>query len=261
MTIFQEWPEFAPQLNVYITVNQGTLSISAGSAIVNFASFPAGPGEDRGLIGSIWKNGSMVAELTIDANGGLTAPSFAVIPGDVVELRVDYHQRLQLPWFCSFSGRRTAVVPITGLNQATTFDAQNNAMPVPHLDIGFGWNPANNLQVGFKVQQTGGAAQLMQVESRLIGGNAQNITTTSFALVQGASHVHMASFALPAALDGLRVEWRLASAAPGNPLQEDRLRLLFPTSQRIESWSPAFPAAGVLLSQSGVAGELKLSKV
>lgn len=252
MTIEAEWPEYIPEFDVKFTITEGSVAFDSSSKITNHAKFEDLTDE---VVGRILVNGSHTEDVTINAStGALSCTAFDVSDGDTVTLLVTYYGRMSLPWYSTQLFQQKAQFDwSTGLG-SVEFDTTTNAMPVPTLEIKFGWSGASDaFKVGIKCTDDDGASQDMTLGTRL-GDLSPNLASqTTIDLDITTEQTHTASFD-KGDIDQLFMMQLKLKSGTGTTFQENRNVILFANKDAV----PDYPATK-LLTQTDSADGQKLS--
>jgi hypothetical protein len=232
MTIQEQWPDYCPDPDVTIDVASGVLTLGSGSVLSNYTEFDLSAPD---VTASLWVNNARVRTITIASNGALSMTSAQVSQNDAVEVRFHFVSPLSLPWVSRLTWTRVLKMTVPGGTSSTNFGPGGTSMPVPDLEIAFGWQ-SNALRVGVKPNDADGATQALVLSTRLVGGNA---STTNVNLASATQQTHDSSFTYAQALDGeAEVGLDLASATSG-ARQEDHVRIVFQLADSIPAWNAA----------------------
>jgi hypothetical protein len=244
MGISDQWPEFMPTITLVLTVSSGTLTLGS-SKVENVTDYGWSPIQLRG---TLWKNGAKVAGLAIDSStGAITLGSgVAVSNGDQIEARFFFVGRASDPFIGRMIGKRSCFMTVSG-DGSTTFDADDNPMPVPTWDLTFGWDTNGKFKVGVMISSADGAGEDMMLKTRLLGSPAAKESSTAIDLSNtSTAQTHTADF-YDADVDvAWEAEFSLANGT-GTPRVVDTIRVVFFEPTEIGTYPASFPTSGTKL--------------
>ncbi|MFH1464325.1 MAG: hypothetical protein ABIO70_08050 [Pseudomonadota bacterium] len=251
MGVFDEWPEFMPTISLVLTVSSDVLTLGT-SAVENVGDYDWSPIQLRG---TILKNGSKVANLSIDSGtGAITlASGIAVSNGDVIEARFHFVGTISDPFLGRMIGERSCFMTVAG-DGSTTFDDTYNVMPVPSWNLAFGWDGTNKLEVGVMVLDDDGASEDMQLSTRLLGMPQSKESGVSIDLSNtSTAQTHTADFSDADLEVACEMSFAL-STGNSNPRVKDTIRLILFEAAEIGSYPAGFPSSGTMLEVSKPTG-------
>jgi len=254
--IEQQWPEFGPNPEMNIRVENGTLSLTGTNKLLNHAKFDLTSPDIRALA---FKDGTFQKELSINSsNGDLTMDSFSVSTDDIVEIRFRYVSTLSTPWITRVTMERTLRLKVPAGTSTTTFDGTNNTMPVPSIDMTFGWDAGDKLKLGFKVNGDDGASEDAKVSTRLTTCPDDKKTTT-LDLDTSNTQTHVSNLDQWEGPEDQEFSYWLKSST-SDTRQEDRWRVVLTDRISVPDYNTNFPTSGTLLKQRSDSGAVKLER-
>ena len=143
MGITDEWPEYGPDLELKVDIRGGIATLISPSKLKNKAEFdPAAPN----IVGSVFKNGAFETAISIHvATGNLDfEDEVSVSTNDVLELRFVGQLQLSEPWISRLVVQRSAFMTVASGDSTTTFNSTTNAMPIPAVNLCFGWDASED---------------------------------------------------------------------------------------------------------------------
>lgn len=246
MGIYDRWPEYMPTISLELTVSSGSMTIGANSAVENAGDYGWNPDQLRG---SLWKNGSLASLLSINSStGAITMGSaVAVSSGDVIEARFQLVCKVSDPYVTRVFGKRSCYMTVGG-DGTTTFDADDNVMPVPGLQIAFGWDANDKLKVGVKVDDADSSSLDITLKTRLWGpGPASESSTTIDLSDTTNAQTLTASFYERDIEVAADIGFSLANAT-SNPMVKDTYSILLFEPTQIADYPSSFPTTGTMLT-------------
>ena len=252
MSIIDQWPEYMPTISLELTVASGTLSIGANSAVENAGDYGWNPDQLRG---SLWKNGSLASTLSINSStGAITmASGVAVSDTDEIEARFLLVTKVSNPWVTRLIGQRSCFMTVSG-SGTTTFDEDDNPMPVPSWQLAFGWDANDKLKVGVKVLDDDSSSLDMTLKTRLWGpGSASESSTTIDLSDTTNAQTLTSSFYQGGIRVAAQMEFSLANAA-STPMVKDTIAIVLYEPTEIDVYPSSFPATGKMLSATKPGG-------
>jgi len=193
MSVITQWFKSGPRTEIHVDITSGSLTLTSASKLLNYADYGWNPDD---VTGAIYKNGSSAATLGINSStGAITSSAVSVAQGDVVEVRLEFTGKFSWPFHNKMVARRSAFLVVPAGNATFDFDDGNNKQPVPGFELGFGWDSANKLKVGFKVASADGASQSLAAYSRRLPAAQESSSTIS--LISPARSARSASMKRP----------------------------------------------------------------
>lgn len=244
MGVDDQWPEFMPTITLVLTVSSGTLTLGT-STVENYADYGWSPDQLRG---TIWKNNAKVAGLSISSStGAITlASGIAVSNGDLIEARFLFVGKASDPFVGRMIGKRACFMTVAG-SGSTTFDEDDNPMPVPTWNLAFGWDANKKLEAGVMVVDDDGASQDMMLRTRLLGGPLAKESSTAIDLSNtSTAQTHTADFYDSDVEVACEIEFSLANGT-GTPRVVDTIRIVFFEPTEIDGYPASFPTSGTCL--------------
>jgi len=252
MGINDQWPEYMPTISIELAVSSGTLTLGANSALENEGDYDWSPDQLRG---TLWKNGAFASVLAINSTtGAITmASGIAVSNSDEIEARFEFVAKVSLPWVTRVYGVHACTMTVSG-DGTTTFDDTNNVMPVPGYELAFGWDAADKLKVGVKVDDADSSSRDITLSTRLWGpgSSADSSTTIDLSDTTNAQTL-TADFKQKDVKVAAQVQLSLANAG-SNPMVKDTINILIFEPTEIDSYPVSFPATGTMLTATKPAG-------
>lgn len=253
MGILDEMPTFMPKPELHISITGGSLTFAASSKLVNPADYGWSPAE---VTGAVYKNGSNAMALTINAStGAITANAVSVVTGDKIEVRFDFQGPIGWPWDQKFVLRRSAFFDVPAGTSSFDFDDSTNVMPVPSLDLAFGWEAADKLKVGVKVNGADGASQNYTLYTRRNGGPQETSSSISTSDTTNAQ-THTSSFSKSDVTSECEFELWLKSGT-GSTFMADRCHVIFADKTQVASYPGNFPGS-CKMTHRKVSGKIAL---
>ncbi len=246
MGIDDHWPEYMPTISLELTVSSGTLSIGANSALENESDYSWNPDQVRG---TVWKNGSFASVLAINSStGAITiASGVAVSTNDEIEARFEFVAKVSDPWVTRVQGMRSCYMTVDG-DGTTTFDDDDNPMPVPGWKLAFGWDASDKLKVGVKVDSADSSSRDITLSTRLWGpGSAAESSTTIDLTDTTNAQTLTANFKQHDIRVAAQMQFSLANAA-SNPMVKDTINILVFEPTEIDSYPASFPTTGTMIT-------------
>lgn len=234
-----EMPTFMPKPELHITITGGVLSFASTSKLVNPADYGWNPAE---VTGTAIKNGTSNTALTINSStGAITCSGIGVATGDKIEVRFDFLGPVGWPWAQKFVLRRSAFFDVPSGTSSFDFDDSTNVMPVPSLDLAFGWDNNDKLKVGVKVNNADGASQNYTLYTRRAGGPQETSSTVSTSDTTNAQ-TQTSSFSKSDVTSDC--EWELwLKSGTGSTRMEDRSHVVFADKGQLASYPSNFPGS------------------
>ncbi len=248
--IGENWPDFMPVVTLVIEVSSGSLSLGS-SAVENYTDFDWGPDQ---LFASLWKNGTKATNLSISSSTGAVTLGSAVgvSDDDEIEVRFDFVGKVSNPWGTRVIGRRACYMTVSG-DSTTTFDEDDNPIPVPTWDLTFGFDANDRLKVGVRVTDDDGATQDMTVKTRLWGLPQAKETSTTVDLSSTSVQTHTADFYDRELELAAEIRFILANGV-GTTKVEDTIRLLLFDATLLSAYDTGFPTTGILVNVTKPSG-------
>jgi hypothetical protein len=251
MGVSDEWPEFMPTITIVLTVSSGTLTLGS-SKVENVSDYDWSPIQLRG---TLLKNGTKVANLSINSStGAITlASGIAVSNGDEIEARFHFVGKTSIPFVGRMIGERSCIMTVSG-DGSTTFDGSTNVMPVPTWDLCFGWDGSGKLKVGVMVVDDDSSSEDMQLKTRLLGMPQSKETSTTIDLSNtSTAQTHTADFGDTDLEVACEMSFQLVNAN-SNPRVKDTIRLILYEATEIDSYPAGFPSSGTMLEVTKPSG-------
>jgi hypothetical protein len=261
MSIFDEWPEYGPDIEIKLDITSSVASLIGPSTLKNKGDFDL---DAPNILGAAFKNGAFATGITINGTTGALAfaSNISVSTNDELELRFVGQLQLSKPWISRVIVKRSVFMKVASGDSVTVFNASTNAMPVPQVDDCFGWNTGRDLKVGAKVIGKDGASQDLRLTTR-IGGDPDDASYLDVDLDSSSAQEHVADFGQGTASDeAVEIMGHLRSASSTTtPRQEETWRILFWDRGLVPDYDENFPNAGTeLLAQIKAGSGLKLLK-
>jgi hypothetical protein len=247
---WDDWPEIGPEPSVQAIIAGGGLTLGASSVLLHCTDFSK---NYPGLKGTLWKNGAWASDLGIATPSGVLtlATSVPVATGDGIEIRIEYRGRISCPWNTRATLRRAFHFAVPAGSGTLSFDG--SSMPVPRIDLAFGWTATDHLRLGTVVLDGDGATEDMTVTSKLLEVQDPEASTSSVDLEAQGVQVHESAFVRADLDPSCQVEFRLKSGA-SLPRTEDVFTLAFQDASGIPTYPTSFPTSGTNLQFVEVAG-------
>lgn len=252
MGIFDQWPEYMPTISLTLTVSSGTLTIGGGSAVENSGDYGWAPDQLRG---TLWKNGSLASELSISSStGAITmASGVAVSNSDEIEARFHFVGTMSTPWVTRVICTRSCTMTVSG-DGSTTFDEDDNPIPVPSWNLAFGWDANDKLKVGVKVVSADSSAYDIRLKTKLLGMPQAKETYTDIDLSDTTNaQTHTADFYAKEVEVACEMRFVLVNAT-SDPAIEDTIRILIFEPTEIGDYPASFPTSGTMIAVTKPAG-------
>ena len=252
-----QWPTKGPAVEMHVKVESGTLSLVSTNELKNPGDFDFTGPDLRGLV---FVNGSFQTSLSINSStGAITLSSFSVSTDDIVEFRFKFNGTVSDPWISRLELERTLRLKVPSGTSTTDFDSSTNTMPVPSVDITFGWDGSDKLKLGFRVNGDDSASQDAVAATKL-SDCPDDYSSTVVDLDSSSTQTHTSTFTKWEGPQAQRVIWTLKSGT-GDTRVEDRWMLEFTDRLSVPSYDSNFPTTGILLKQRKMAnGALKLER-
>jgi len=252
MGVDDQWPEYMPTIGIELTVSTGTLTLGANSILEHEGDYDWSPDQVRGVL---LKNGAFASLLAINSTtGAITmASGIAVSNADEIEARFEFVAKVSLPYVTRVHGLRACTMTVSG-NGTTTFDDTNNVMPVPGWKLALGWDAADKLRVGVKVDDADSSSRDITLSTRLWGPGSSAESSTTIDLTDTTNAQTLtADFKQKDVRVAAQVQLTLANAA-SNPMVTDTINILLYEPTEIDSYPVSFPTTGTMLTATKPAG-------
>jgi hypothetical protein len=252
----EQWPEKGPNVELHVNVSSGTLSLTGTNKVTNYSDFDFTAPNLRGLV---FVNGSYQDELAIaSATGAITLSSFSVSTDDIVEFRFRLVGTVSDPWTTRLQLDRTLRLEVPAGTSTTDYDSSNHVMPVPSIDLTFGWDGSDKLKLGFKVNGDDGASQDATVATRL-STCPDKTSSSTLDLDSSSTQTHVSTFTQWEGADQALLSYHLKSSTAETRV-EDRWQIIVCDRLSVPGYPGGFPTSGVRLKQRSVSGALKLER-
>lgn len=250
MPIGIEWFRVGPSLALHVDITGGVLSLTSSSQVNNIGDFPIAQ-----VAGAIYKNGTSAASLTINGTtGAITSSSVNVSTGDHIEVRVEVTSPVSWPWDNRIVCRSSGFLDVPAGQSTIDFDGNTNVMPIPGLDLAFGWDANSYLKLGVKIMATDSASQDILALSRR--PSAQE-TSTTIVITDSSVQTHTSSFTTSDITGEFELELRQRSGS-GTTYAETRSMFRFTDKTQVAAYPAGFPSDQVKIKQTKAGGKLKL---
>ncbi len=251
MTIQIEWFRLGPKVDLHVEITGGVLTLASSSQVNNIGDFPSAQ-----VAGAVFKNGTSAVSLTINSStGAITCNSVNVTTGDHIEVRVEVTSPVSWPWDNKIICRAAGFLDVPSGTSTFDFDGSTNIMPIPTLDLAFGWDSNNDLKLGAKIIATDSASQNIVAWSRQLP--LADESSTTFTISETGVQTHTASFGLSDISGDFELELRQRSSS-GTTFAETRSAFRFTDKTQVAGYPAGFPSDQVKVKQSKASNKLKL---
>ena len=258
MGIAEDWPEYDPDTKLVVSITSGTATLTSASKLENKGDFDLAQ-----IAAAVFKNGAFEAGIAVHPVTGVLSldSGISVSTDDTLEFRFIAQMQLSLPWISRVVFKRAAFMTVASGDSTTTFDSTTNAMPVPGINIAFGFTaaPDFDFKVGMKVAGADGASEDLRVTTRLTDCPDDGTYVDIDLGNTSTAPTHTADFSMMDATDAaIELKAELASGTT-NPRQTSSWRVLFWDRGQVPIYPTGFPTSGTLLVQSKVGSGMKLN--